>query len=245
MSNDKHLTTQAFESMMLLLEFDYKHSLDYLDRLLIEGGTIANILSISASDLEAKLPAAVGTTEVGICNVSKVLETFLKAAFGVFVPSVDFTERELLLFEIFNSSKILGVTKNKLNSTAILPETYMAIPELLGDRPQPTRVSPVKTCGVCYRMMKSVHEDEGVCSSCKGLLKSFTPYRIESFYLPINHLNIPNLAKKGSEGEPTKVCFISEDWLFESNAYGITATLFTPIGKQKELPIIEYQKPIY
>lgn len=241
--HDRHLTKVGFNQLMLIDELVAEDRTKYIDRILIEGDTSAHILAISASDLEARLPDLIGYTNQGVCNVSKVMEVFLQATFGVPVLECDFTETENVLFEILNSPLILGLSARKLQYIAILPEVYLSIPYLLAGRSRPTRTSPILTCGVCHRRMKSVTTMEGLCSSCKGLLQEFTHWRAEPFYISRNYLNVPSL---GSDKDPQDVVYTFEEWTFLNEANGITAEPTAPApGEQRELPIKEYQKPIH
>lgn len=228
---------------MVIEELVAEDRTNYIDKLLIEDGALAHILAVSASDLEARIPNSVGYTEDGICNVSKVMEVFLQAAFGVSVSESNFNDRESLLFAILNSSMMLGISARKLLYISILPEVHESIPYLLSGRAQPTRTSPVLTCGVCRRKMKSVTKDEGLCSSCKGLLQEYTHYRVAPFYISRNYFNIQYL---GNEENPEEVLYIFDEWMFTSELNGIIAEPEAPApGEQRELPIIEYQKPIH
>lgn len=242
-SSDIHLTLAGIKQLMLINTLISTNREKYIDRILLEDGILAHVLAISASDLTAYLPDEIGDTQVGVCNVSKVLEVFLQAAFGVHITECDFTEEERILFEVFNSPAILGVTARKLSYIAILPETYISIPYLLGARPLPTKDNKVLTCGVCHRRMKSVVLGEGVCMSCKKSLQEYTFWRTEPFYISRNYLNFPGL---GKDTDPEIIQFSFNEWEFKDELNGITAN---PVGispgTQRLLPIEEYQKPIH
>lgn len=242
-SDDKHLTQTGLKQLLVISELSSDSRTKYIDRLLIEKGHISHILAISASDISAKLPNEIGVTSTGVCNISKVLEVFLQASFGVHVTECDFTEQELVLFDIFNSPSLLGIAARKLSYIAILPEIYESIPILLGGRPYPTMDNKILTCGVCHRSMKSVVSGEGVCTHCKEQLIEYTYWRAEPFYISRNFLNFPYL---GKDPDPEEVYFSYNEWEFTREINGIIAN---PVGYiprlQRILPIKEYQKPIY
>jgi len=241
--SDKHLTKVAFNQLMLIEELVAEDRDKYIDQLIVDNGVIAHILAIAASDLEAAMPPEVGYDEQGVCNVSKVVEVFLQAALHTQIQDVDFNDREVLLFSVLSSSTMLGISARKLAYNSMLPEVHVSIPYLLAGRSQPTPSREVLTCGVCRRKLRSVSSDEGTCTSCKGLLASYTAYRNRPFYLPLNSLNIPYI---GKEKEYEKVEYVYEEWLFLSEALGITAEPVVPTdGRQPTLEIKEYQKPIH
>ena len=77
---DIHLTTNQYDALLKIEELTGVGRIQYINGLVHQYDTIADILSISTSDLGAKIPYFVDMTEKGVCNVSKVVELFLQVA---------------------------------------------------------------------------------------------------------------------------------------------------------------------
>ena len=243
MYSDVHLTTKQFERLMMITEFSGKDRDSYIDGLIMQDPTLGYILSISQSSLRASVPKEVHQNDKGVCNVSKVFFVFLTRALGGTTEEIGFNEREFLLYSIFDSTSVLNIFG--ITST-LLEETYVAIPRLIGSYQLPATKTEVLRCGVCRRQMRSVDSEEGICSGCKTWLQEYTDFRVESFYIPINSLNIQRLEKGVSREECQEVNYQFYEWLFTSDLSGIMANVTSVVDPlQKELPIKEYQKPIY
>jgi len=240
---DIHLTTKQYDALMMIDQLSGAGRIEYIRKLVYDSSVAAAILSVSVSGLGAKVPYVIDDTDAGICNVSKVLEMFLEVALNHPATPQEFNDREVILFNIFNSPLILGVSSKVIEESCVLPEVHLAIPHLLSGRGRPVKLPDILVCGVCHRPMRSVDEDEGLCTSCKGLLSSYTKYRAEAFYLPVNHLNVPTLTKKSDKAQ--EVLYIYDHWIFRTKMYGLTAEPTGPkLGIQFPLPIPEYQRTI-